>query len=179
MRVSPRSGGPARSRRRPPPPTTLSDSTPPDIGIETHDRTRSATSSLTPAVSEPSTKHTFSGHSASNSVDGPSAARPTRWNPAADNRSAASPAVPTLRIGARNATPADALTTMGSIEATPRLGTTTPSIPAAVAVRRIIPTFAGVVIPSRSSTRRRATSSSASTSGRIRGATTSAKTPWS
>ena len=66
----------------------------------------------------------------------------------------------------------------GSMLATPRRGTTIPSIPAAVAVRRIIPTLAGVVIPSRTSTvAGRAASPSASR--RMRGATTSASTPWS
>ena len=67
----------------------------------------------------------------------------------------ASPAVNALRIGARKATPAEALTTSGSIEATPRRGTTMPSSPAAVAVRRIMPTLAGVVSPSSTSTVRR------------------------
>jgi hypothetical protein len=73
------------------------------------------------------------------------------------------------------------LTTSGSTAGTPRLGSTTPVSPAAVAVRRIMPTLAGLVIWSSTST---ATSGSASdsrnaSSGRIRGATTSASTPWS
>ena len=64
---------------------------------------------------------------------------------------------------------------------TPRRGSSTPSSPAAVALRRIMPTLAGLVTPVQHEHRgrgARARSRNSST-GAIRGATTSASTPWS
>ncbi len=84
-------------------------------------------------------------------------------------------------IGAWNATPADALITSGPTCGVPARGRITPSNPAPVAVRRIMPTFPGLVTPSSRKTlvgrfpRARTNSSS----GVIRGASTSATTPWS
>jgi hypothetical protein len=85
-------------------------------------------------------------------------------------------------IEARNATPADALMTSGSTSGEPARGSTTPARPAAVAVRMIIPTFAGLFTPSRTSTRDFASGLAcreAVNSARVRifGATTSARTP--
>ena len=125
---------------------TFSDSTPPSIGIASSPSHSSRTAGESPSVSLPSTSATRRGSSASSS-DSPAACSPSTVNP--PSRSAAQPssAVAARSTGARNATPAEALTTSGSIAGAPRRGSSTPSRPAAVALRSTMPTLAGLVTP--------------------------------
>ena len=115
------------------------------------------------------------------SSDAPPASSPYTAKPAARSAAQPSAAVLARSTGARNATPAEALTTSGSMAGTPRRGSSTPSRPAAVALRSSMPTLAGLVTRSSTSTAAGPAPSSSrnSSTGAIRGATTSASTPWS
>ena len=125
---------------------TFSDSTPPCMGMASTRRARRAPAADSPSVSLPSTSATRPGSAASSS-DAPAASSPYTAKPPPRSAAQPSAAVPPAAPGARNATPAEALTTSGSIAGTPRRGSSTPSSPAAVALRSIMPTLAGLVTP--------------------------------